>query len=437
MEPATLDRPAGRRLADVDALRGFALLGILVVNLGYLASPHHFRGAPDPVAAGPLGHAAEWLVAAGFETKFYLLFSFLFGYSFTLQVRAGFTPAFVRRLGGLFVIGALHAVLLFPGDILTTYAVLGLVLLALRRLPPRRALGLAVVVTVLLAAAYAALGVLLAGALDGTDPHAAADADRTLRELRGGAGSVITAHLGQLPLAAAAILLAQAPAALAAMLAGFAAGSRRLLADPGRMLRGARRVQAAGFPIGLAGAMGYAWASVRHPGPALEAFAFALDILTAPLLAAAYAATLIRVLHSARGHRLAAVLAPPGRMSLSNYLGQSLVAVLLFTGVGLGLAGRLGPPAVLAVALAIYAAQLGLSRWWLRRFRYGPVEWALRAWTHLSRPVGEAGPAISCPAQGSRHGTGRPDPEGNGASGGQVDQAGRRRAEAASVEVEA
>jgi uncharacterized protein len=379
MEPTIPGRPAGRRLTDIDALRGFALLGILVVNIGYLASPHHFFGAPDPNAASRLGQAAEWLVAAGFETKFYLLFSFLFGYSFTLQMRTGSASRFLRRLGALYVIGVLHAVLLFPGDILTTYAVLGLILLALRRITPKAALVIAVVVTVLFAAAYAGLGALVAAlGLEGADPHAAAQAEQTLRDLRGGPGSVIAAHLDQLPLAGSAILFALAPAALAAMLAGFAAGTWQLFADAERLLRGARRLQVIGFPIGVAGAVAYAWASVQHPDTALWAFAFSIDLVTAPLLAAAYAATLVRALHGRHGPRLAGLLAPAGRMSLSNYLGQSAAAVLLFTGVGLGLAGRLAPHTVLAVGLAIYAAQLCLSRWWMRRFRYGPAERVLR-----------------------------------------------------------
>lgn len=135
---------AGGRLAQVDALRGFALLGILVVNIGYMASTYHGSGLEDPGFASPLDGAVRWFVTVFFEAKFFLLFSFLFGYSFTLQLdsaeRSGarFAPRFLRRLAGLFVLGALHAVLLFPGDILTMYAVLGLILLAARRPGPAR-----------------------------------------------------------------------------------------------------------------------------------------------------------------------------------------------------------------------------------------------------------------------------------------------------------
>ncbi|MDW5328580.1 DUF418 domain-containing protein [Plantactinospora sp. KLBMP9567] len=84
-----------------------------------------------------------------------------------------------------------------------------------------------------------------------------------------------------------------------------------------------------------------------------------------------------------------AVLAPAGRMSLSNYLGQSLLCVLVFTGVGLGLAGAVAPPVVVLIAVAIYCVQLAASAAWMARFRYGPMESLLRAWTEQrwSKPL--------------------------------------------------
>ncbi|WP_425331188.1 DUF418 domain-containing protein, partial [Bordetella pertussis] len=140
------DGTAAQRLAHLDALRGFALFGILVVNIGVFASVYYGTGLPDPAFSRPLDQWVNVLVAVLFESKFYLLFSFLFGYSFTLQIdaaqRAGaaFAPRFLRRLAGLAVLGLAHAVLLYHGDILLTYAVLGALLLALRRTAPERAL---------------------------------------------------------------------------------------------------------------------------------------------------------------------------------------------------------------------------------------------------------------------------------------------------------
>ncbi|MFJ9315506.1 DUF418 domain-containing protein [Pimelobacter simplex] len=386
--------PSPGRLAHVDGLRGFALLGILVVNITYLASAYHGTGLEDPGSDGVLSQGVRWVTTTLFETKFFLLFSFLFGYSFTLQIdsatRSGarFGPRFLRRLAGLFVLGALHAVLLFPGDILTLYALLGLALLAVRDLAPRTAVRAAVTVLVVTALAYAALALVVhqAGA-DGTIPAGTAERAAAATEaLRGGPGEVIGAHLDQLPDVIFLLVFLQAPSAFAAFLVGLAVGRRRALADPGGLLPLLRRLQWAGFTVGLAGGLVYAHASLRHPETAYQVFSLGLDVLTAPLLAAAYGATVLRLLDSRRGRRVLGALAPAGRMSLTNYLGQSLVCALLFTGYGAGLVGRVAPAGVLAIALALFAVQLAVSRWWLGGHAYGPLEWLLRAWTVLGVP---------------------------------------------------
>ncbi|MFD3569220.1 DUF418 domain-containing protein [Streptomyces sp. NPDC058667] len=385
---------AGERLAHVDALRGFALLGILVVNIGFMASTYHGTGLEDPRFDAPLDGAVRWAVAVFFEAKFFLLFSFLFGYSFTLQLasaeRSGsrFVPRFLRRLAGLFVLGLLHAVLLFTGDILTTYAVLGLVLLAARRIRPRTAVRTAVILFAVTAAAYLLLagGVHLTGGGAGGEPGAAAEAERAATELRGGPGSVIGENLAQLPDMAFLLVFFQAPAALAAFFLGLAAGRGRALADLARHRTVLVRLQWAGFTVGLLGAVVYAHANLVHPGGSYQLLALGIDVVTAPLLAAAYAATVLRLAQGRFGRRTVAVLGPVGSMTLTGYLTQSLVGALLFTGYGAALVGRMSPPAVLALALALFAAQVLVSRWWLRRHRYGPAEWLLRAWTTLTLP---------------------------------------------------
>ncbi|MEV6976613.1 DUF418 domain-containing protein [Kitasatospora sp. NPDC093806] len=399
-----------QRLADVDALRGFALFGILTVNITYLASAYHGTGVEEPGFGSPLDTGVRLLVALLFEAKFFLLFSFLFGYSFTLQLDsaerrgARFTPRFLRRLAGLFTLGVCHAVLLFPGDILTTYAVLGLILLAVHRIRPRTAVRTAVVLFVVTSTAYLLLALALRGA-DGGDPAAtAADAQRATEALRGGFGSVIGAHLDQLPNVVFLLVFFQAPAALAAFLLGLAAGRHRAMTDLGRHDRTLRRLQAWGFPLGLLGAGVYTYSAAEHPGLAYQVFALGVDVITAPLLAAAYAATVLRIARGRHGRRLVAVLAPPGRMTLTNYLTQSLVCVLVFTGVGAGLVGRVAPPGVALIAIALFAVQAVCCRWWLARHPYGPVEWLLRAVTTLSRPrwrapaAGTTGPAAAVDA---------------------------------------
>ncbi|WP_405186822.1 DUF418 domain-containing protein [Streptomyces anulatus] len=384
----------GARLAQVDALRGFALLGILMVNITYMASAYHGTGLEDPGLGGPLSEGVRWLVAVLFETKFFLLFSFLFGYSFTLQIDsaerrgARFTPRFLRRLTGLFVLGGIHAVVLFPGDILTLYAALGLILLALRRIPPRTAIRIAIALPAVTAVGYALLALAVAhagggGAIPSSEALAAAEATEALR---GGPASVIGAHLQQLPDVVVLLVFFQAPSALAAFLVGLAAGRRRALADTYRHPRLLRRLQWAGFTAGLLGAVVYADASLNHPESAYQLFALGLDVITAPLLAAAYAATVLRLVHGRCGRAVVTALAPAGRMSLTNYLGQSLVCALLFTGFGAALIGRVPPIGVAAIALTLFTAQTVASRWWLTHHAYGPLEYLLRAWTTLSIP---------------------------------------------------
>ncbi|MGZ9929402.1 DUF418 domain-containing protein [Streptomyces sp. NC-S4] len=381
--------PAARRLADVDALRGFALWGILLVNITFMASAYRGSGVDDPAFGSGLDTAVRFVTETFFEAKFYLLFSFLFGYSFTLQLTsaerdgATFLPRFLRRCAGLFVLGLCHAVLLFPGDILTTYAVLGLVLLAVHRLRPRTAARTAVVLLGATAVAYLLLAALVAAAGGGgIDTAAVGEQGRQATEaLRGDAGSVIATHLRQLPDVAFMLAFFQAPAAFAAFLLGLAAGKRKALTDPIRHLPVLRRLQWTGFTVGLAGGLVWAHAGHAHPGTAYQLVAVAVDVVTAPLLAAAYGATVLRILAGPRGPRLAAVLAPAGRMTLTNYLTQSLVLALVFTGFGAALVGRVAPAPVTLTALTLFAAQLLFSRWWLARHRYGPVEWLLRAVT--------------------------------------------------------
>ncbi|MFE7191753.1 DUF418 domain-containing protein [Kitasatospora sp. NPDC057595] len=409
----TADPDRGRagpaRLADVDALRGFALFGILTVNITYLASAYHGTGVDEPGLGSALDTGVRAVVALLFEAKFFLLFSFLFGCSFTLQLDsaerrgARFAPRFLRRLAGLFVLGVLHAVLLFPGDILTTYAVLGLILLALHRIRPRTAVRTAVVLFTVTSTAYLLLALALRGA-DGGDPAAvAADAQRATEALRGGFGSVVGAHLDQLPSVVFLLVFFQAPAALAAFLLGLAAGRHRALSDLARHERTLRRLQAVGFPLGLLGAGVYTWSALAHPGVSAQVFALGVDVITAPMLAAAYAATVLRLARGRHGRRLVAVLAPPGRMTLTNYLTQSLVCVLVFTGVGTGLVGRVAPAGVALIGVALFAVQAVCCRWWLARHPYGPVEWLLRALTTLSRPRwrGAADGAVGAAAAGA------------------------------------
>lgn len=383
---------ARTRVRDVDALRGFALLGIFIVNITFMASGYPGSLVTDPTFSSPFDDVVRALSSVFVDMKFYLLFSFLFGYSFTLQVetaaRAGaaFAPRMLRRIAGLFALGVLHIVLLYGGDILTTYAVVCLVLFWMRGVRDRTALRVAAIVYGVVLLSALASGLFLdRSAFVPSGAEALANAEHSTNALLGGWGDVIGEHLDGLSLLFLQSVSLQGPAGLAMFLLGMVAGRRRLFSR----VRGdepiLRRLQWIGFPVGIAGGVTYALGGGNG-----STLAVAASIATAPLLTAAYVATLLRVMHHPRTAFVRDALAPAGRIALTNYLAQALFGLLAFTGVGLGLAGTFSPLATTGLAVFFYAVQLAGSAWWLRRFRYGPAEWLLRWITNARRPAWRA-----------------------------------------------
>jgi uncharacterized protein len=386
---------SGDRAPALDALRGFALLGILLVNLRLFSAPLSFDpglgpGAPwwDRLAAGAVTVLAEG--------RFYPLFSFLLGYGFTVAHRrawsrgASYTDRHLRRSAALFVLGALHAALLFSGDILSAYAVLGLGLLAAVHWRDRSVLTLSGVLLGLGALVYGGFGALAAAMA--TDPAVGGDFARDAQLYEAGSFAEVAAlRLGDWGLALLTLPVT-GPTVAAAMLLGHWAARRRLLEDPGAHRGLLRRLVVLGLPLGLAGGVVHAltlsrFGSTGTAGMGPLAVTGVLNHVAGALLTGAYVgiAGLVAARRGPawRGTPLQAV----GRLALSNYLGQSLVCSLVFAGYGLGLYGRLGRAQVVAFGVALWVVQVALSAGYLRVFVMGPVEWLLRWVTYRRRPV--------------------------------------------------
>ena len=376
------------RVHDVDALRGFALLGIFVVNITFMASAHPGNLVEDPSFSSPLDGATRFVVAALFSMKFYLLFSFLFGYSFVLQMdaaeRAGaeFVPRMMRRVVGLFVLGVGHIVLLYGGDVLTTYAVVCLVLLTMHRVRDRTALRTAGVVYAAVAASLVAGALFLdLSAFMPTYDEALSSAAVQTQAMLGSPAEIIGHNIGGLQLLVLQAASLQGPTALAMFLLGMVAARRRLFSDLTGQEPFLRQAQWIGFPVGLAGGAVYA-----ALGAAGNTWGTTVSVLTAPFLTAAFVATLVRLMHAPGTAWIRTVLAPVGRIALTNYLAQSVVGIILFTGVGLGLAGQVSPPLLFLLAFVVFTGQVAVSVWWLKSHRYGPAEYLLRWFTTWRRP---------------------------------------------------
>ncbi len=382
--------PGSQRLDLLDALRGFALAGVLLANLEafslyfFLSEPAS-RALPGFALDRWLDPAAS-LVASG---KFITLFSIMFGIGFALQMQRIGTHEgrrwYLRRLAVLFLLGLLHAALWW-GDILRWYAVTGLLLLPLARLRPRTMALLGIALVSLphvplsqwwpggwpLAGREEAYAAALAAFSDrhpGTMLHGNAVFEHWWRQWQWG------------------LLLSIS----GCMLVGAALGRSGALRDPAahaRLWRGLLWGLPAGLALALA-SMLVRYGRLALPGVASgDGDALLLRTLehdVALALALGYAALFVRLFARPAWRRWLQHLAPVGRMALSNYLAHSVVGVAVFYGVGLGVGPRLGMTGVLLAWLAVFGAQVVASRWWLARYRFGPAEWVWRSLTYGRR----------------------------------------------------
>lgn len=374
--------PAEREHA-VDVLRGLALLGIVVVNMEFYAQPV-LSGWLE--ATGGLNGAARWLSIAVFQAKSYLVFSLLFGYGLGIQLaRAAATGSplgrrYARRMVGLFLLGTLHGVLLFAGDILMAYAVLGALLWPLRRLAERELLFVAGGLAALAALSAIAIGIVTA--LDGGVAASVPDTSAAVRAIAEGTiGEQITQRVSDLAAAQILVFLVQGPMVAAAFLVGLLLARGGLLADPAAHRDALRRMARICLPAGLVGSAIAATLIVIVDGAA-GGLGLTLQFLLAPLSSLGYVAGVALLVASGRMARPLARIAAGGRMSLTVYLGESIVATILFTGLGFGLYGDVGPALGLLIAFATWLGFLAFAAVWWRAFRFGPFEWLLRSLTY-------------------------------------------------------
>ncbi|PPT92941.1 hypothetical protein XthCFBP4691_01760 [Xanthomonas theicola] len=383
------------RIASLDVLRGFALLGILLMNIeGFVGPLDQAMTGLDPLLRGAdrIADAAVYLLVQG---KFYTLFSLLFGMGFAAlaqradAARREFGGFFLRRSAVLLLIGVLHALLLWSGDILVSYALLAFMLLAFREAPTRWLpwMGIAVY----LCAPLLSLLMGAVGSVAQADAHwqqemavqaqrAAAALAEQRRVFGHGSYAAATAQRARDLVDALGLLVFNAPTIFGMFLLGAWCVRSGLAAQPQRFPRLLAALRWGVLPLGMA-LMLLSFRLEPWMDPArLDlrlATAFALATLASGMMALGYAAWLLRAARALRW------LAPAGRMALSNYLLQSLLCTTLFYGYGLGYFERLPRAWQIPFAFALFALQVALSLLWLRHFRFGPAEWLWRSASYL------------------------------------------------------
>ena len=389
--------PVSERLPTLDILRGFALMGILIMNMPVFSSSFFTEADGSHLWTGPVDRLAEQVREALFAGKFNSMFSLLFGIGFTIQYTRmqqldpdNATALYLRRLALLFLFGAIHACVFWPGDVLHTYALLGFVLvLGLRRVSDRGIVAL--IVACLLYPMLSGLLRLAVFTKELTAQRVRLDQSfEASNNLAYGHGSFVDmvhenlrvmAHfygdwLNLWGVLGWYVMLGMT------MLIGVLAGRRRWVQRAGELQAQIRRLTWWALAIGLG--CGVAFTAIfelnRAPGPSpikiVGNVCFSVSRLALMIF---YVLVIVRIAQSARGRRWLAPWAATGRMPLTNYLMQTAICLLLFQRWGFGLWMKVGPTLGLVLSLAIFfGIQVPCSLWWLKRHERGPLEafWA-------------------------------------------------------------
>jgi uncharacterized protein len=365
------------RIAAIDMVRGIALFGVMAINVATVFRASIFeRFLPDGGDGTWLDRALYSVLMAGIDLKAFALFSLLFGVGLAIQydhlsADSRRTVLLVRRLAFLLLVGAAHLVLIWNGDILFEYAIAGFVVLPFLfcRLRILTLVGTALLAVFLVASFLPELASMPSRAWMRQN---VAEATRIYGS--GGFAEVLAFRVhelsGFLPLH-----VSMFPRTVALMLIGAAAWRADLLRTGSRAWQCLPLVAAVGLLAGgaLAVSQENGWLRVGWRAE------LSLERVSTVLLACGYGATIVWAANRARGRKLLAWAAPIGRMAFTNYLMQSVIFGWVFYGYGLGLFGKLGVAAALAVGIGVYILQVVFSAYWLQRFLYGPVEWLWRS----------------------------------------------------------
>lgn len=364
------------RFSALDVLRGFALFGVLMVNIltffrvslfQHLLTLHTHSGAAN--------YYTDLFAAGCLDFKAFTLFSLLFGIGICIQVErttgrnVNTSKFLLRRFVVLLGFGLFHMFIISNSDILCLYAICGLILIPAAQLQSRTLIAIAIPTTALSFAP-------IYGSIFPSETEMHADATTAAHIYATGNFLDIfkfrwteTLHfIGPL-------LINCLPKTLGLMLLGIATWRSKILQQPNHYRR---FLWATAIGCGVIGTSATAYlmfpASSASRAPLLRAIIEAFSYLP---LAFSYAAGILIWISSTGDTRLKQMVAAGGQMALTNYLAQSVIFGLIFYSYGFGLFGRLGSAAVALIGIVVYVAQLAFSRAWLRHFEFGPFRMAL------------------------------------------------------------
>jgi uncharacterized protein len=382
------------RIEVIDVLRGFTLLGIILVHF----TEQYYAGQPPKVHENYGAHNLADMIILGFigifiSGKFFMIFSFLFGMSFFIQLdKSDGSPAFLFRFAWrlivLFIIGLVHH-LHYRGDILTIYAVLGFGLLLCHKLPDKFLLVLALLLVVdTPAILQRTFDILLSNSASPFPIGDEKELEIYYSILKSGSYlDMLRANFYEFKSKFDfQILSGRLYITMGLFLLGLYAGRKKVFEN----IPFFKKLIRLGLWM-LLGCVVFAGLLALIIFVAKVEMSQAVQFLLGGTvydvfniaLAAIYVGLIVTAFQREKWHRRLMNFYEVGRMGLTSYLMQALIGTWLLFSYGLALLGNFGASVWAAISLIVFALQIVFSKWWLGRFQYGPAEWLWRSLTYF------------------------------------------------------
>ncbi|MBW6480154.1 MAG: DUF418 domain-containing protein [Bacteroidales bacterium] len=393
-----------QRVEILDLLRGFALLGIFMVNMPLMNAPFVTEMGKFSLWTDPSNETASWIIRFFFTGKFYTLFSMLFGIGFYFFLRKAdetgnsVVPVFRRRLGWLLAIGVLHVVLLWYGDILVFYALYGFLLILFRKKSTKSLIIWAIFI-MLLPVLFALLLVLffqfalsvpeMADEITASFAQGASRLENLIEQTMivyssGSFFDIVKIRLVEYQNQLGGLFFFY-PNVLAMFLVGLVLARKKVFEN----LEANKGFFKKLLLFSLVPAIAGNWILARFSASASYVM-FEWDIfwvqvgmaVGGPALTFVYISIIAHCYYKGYFKTITNAIAKTGRMALTNYLMQSVIATTIFFSYGLGLYGQVNIWQGMILAVAIYIIQVIWSHYWLKYYRFGPMEWLWRTLTY-------------------------------------------------------
>ena len=379
--------PVSNRILTLDVLRGFALLGIFVVNAEIMNCVFMNQDTFTEQWTAPIDQFAVRLQQLFFYGKFFPIFSLLFGVGISIQFlslkRKGISMTFFyRRMGALFLFGVGHILFLWSGDVIHIYALLGLCIVFLARWNSKKLLILATVVFLFPFYNNIFEWVL---SIIGYHPEthlASYTSNDIIHTIRGGSykeGMLL--RIQEYKSNVAVLFVSLMPMAFAMFILGFTIGKKGWLQRIDTLVK---RIKKPVLWIAILSNvyrvffLFFLWETDIWKEPFWRTFFIYFMQICDVLMALFYIWAIAYMYQFPFWKKLLSPLQYAGRMALTNYLLQSFIGLILFSSIGFRWYQTLSPSQTMILAICVFVGQIALSKFWLQFFKYGPLEWIWR-----------------------------------------------------------